>query len=134
VWTTFGGLATILQWALQELDWIDPMIASSSMALNVTLLLIAGAYQFSPLKRMCLARCRSPITFLLSEWRPRSGGAFAMGLRHGTSCTGCCWALMLLAFVGGVMNIAWIAAISFAVGIEKLPRAASCWGNCSAWR
>jgi predicted metal-binding membrane protein len=120
VWTTFGGLATVLQWMLQSLDWVDPMIVSSSVALNVALLLIAGAYQFSPLKRMCLAQCRSPVGFLLAEWKPRVGGAFTMGLRHGTSCTGCCWALMLLAFVGGVMNIAWIAALSFAVGIEKL--------------
>ncbi|GAB3757666.1 DUF2182 domain-containing protein [Ramlibacter monticola] len=120
VWSTYAGLATALQWVLQSLNWVDPMIVSTSMALNVGLLLIAGAYQFSPLKRVCLAQCRSPLGFLLADWKPRAGGAFAMGLRHGASCTGCCWALMLLAFVGGVMNIAWIAALSLAVAIEKL--------------
>ena len=120
VWSTYAALATALQWVLQSVAWVNPMIVSTSVALNVGLLLIAGAYQFSPLKRVCLAQCRSPIGFLLADWRPRAGGAFAMGLRHGASCTGCCWALMLLAFVGGVMNIAWIAALALAVAIEKL--------------
>ena len=120
VWAGFGGAATALHWVLQRLGWVDPMIASTSLALNAGLLLLAGAWQFSPLKQVCLAQCRTPLGFLVAEWRPRVAGAFAMGLRHGLLCTGCCWALMLLLFVGGVMNIAWIAALSLAVAIEKL--------------
>ncbi|WP_255429273.1 DUF2182 domain-containing protein [Ramlibacter albus] len=120
VWSAFSGAATALQWALQRADWVDPMIVSTSPALSASLLLIAGAYQFSPLKRVCLSHCRTPVGFLLGEWRPGRAGAFAMGLRHGGLCTGCCWALMALLFVGGVMNIAWIAALSVAVAIEKM--------------
>jgi predicted metal-binding membrane protein len=120
VWTAFSAAATALQWLLQWLDWVDPMIVSTSAALNAALLLIAGAYQFSPLKRVCLARCRTPMGFLLGEWRAGAGGAFTMGLRHGLFCMGCCWALMALLFVGGVMNLAWIAALAVAVAMEKM--------------
>ncbi|MBA2960541.1 DUF2182 domain-containing protein [Ramlibacter sp. MAH-25] len=120
VWCAFSALATALQWALQWLDWVDPMIVSTSAGLNAALLLIAGVYQFSPLKRMCLAKCRTPVGFLLGEWRPHVAGAWTMGLRHGVLCAGCCWALMALLFVGGAMNIAWVAALSVAVAIEKM--------------
>jgi predicted metal-binding membrane protein len=120
VWTAFSASATAFQWLLQDLDWVDPMIVSTSVPLTACLLVIAGIYQFSPLKRMCLAQCRAPMAFLVAEWRPGAGGAFAMGLRHGLLCAGCCWALMVLLFVGGVMNIAWVAALSVAVAIEKL--------------
>jgi predicted metal-binding membrane protein len=120
VWSVFAAGAVALQWLLQRLDWVDPMIVSTSAALSAGLLLIAGIYQFSPLKRMCLARCRSPLAFLMGEWRPHVRGAFVMGLRHGLSCLGCCWALMVLLFVGGAMNLAWIAALSVAVAIEKM--------------
>ena len=82
------------------------MAASRSVWLTAALLLLAGIYQFSPLKQVCLARCRSPIGFLLGEWRPGARGALVMGLRHGLFCLGCCWALMALLFVGGVMNLA----------------------------
>jgi predicted metal-binding membrane protein len=102
------------------MEWIDPMIVSTSAALNSLLLLVAGVYQFSPLKRTCLAKCRTPMGFLLGEWREGSRGGFVMGLRHGLFCVGCCWALMALLFVGGVMNLAWIAALSIAVAIEKM--------------
>jgi predicted metal-binding membrane protein len=118
-WTAFSAVATALQWLLQWRGWVDPMIASRSRALDVVLLLVAGAYQFSPLKRVCLARCRTPLGFLVGGWRPGLGGAFAMGLRHGLFCLGCCWALMALLFVGGVMNIAWVAALALAVALEK---------------
>lgn len=120
VWSGFSALATLLQWLLQWMDWVDPMIVSTSPLVSGSLLVIAGVYQFSPLKRMCLARCRTPIGFLLAEWKPGRQGAFTMGLRHGLQCTGCCWAMMLLLFVGGVMNIGWVAALSVAVAIEKL--------------
>ena len=119
-WSAFSVLATALQWLLQWIDWVDPMIVSTSPLLTTLLLLIGGIYQFSRLKRTCLAKCRTPVAFLLGEWRPGVRGAFGMGWRHGLQCVGCCWALMALLFVGGVMNIAWIAALSVAVGIEKM--------------
>ena len=120
VWFGFSAGATVAQWAFQAIGWLDPMIVSTSAWLTGGLLLIAGVYQFSPLKRMCLSRCRTPVGFLLGEWRPGARGAFVMGLRHGLFCVGCCWALMALLFVGGVMNLAWIAALSVAVLLEKL--------------
>lgn len=120
VWSGFSTAAVAAQWALQAMGWIDPMIVSTSATLNALLLLVAGVYQFSPLKRICLAKCRTPIGFLLGEWREGSRGGFVMGLRHGLFCVGCCWALMALLFVGGVMNLAWIAALSLAVAIEKM--------------
>ena len=120
VWFGFSAGATAAQWVFQALDWVNPMIVSTSPALTAALLLVAGVYQFSPLKRTCLSRCRTPMGFLLGEWRAGVRGAVVMGLRHGSYCLGCCWALMALLFVGGVMNLAWIAALSVAVAIEKL--------------
>lgn len=120
VWAGFSIVATGLQWALQAAGQTNAMVASRSAALTGLLLLVSGLYQFSPLKRLCLARCRSPIGFLLGEWRPGARGGFTMGLRHGAACVGCCWAMMALLFVGGAMNLAWIAALAVAVAIEKL--------------
>jgi predicted metal-binding membrane protein len=120
IWSLFSVVAALAQWLLQRAGWVDPMIVSTSASLTASLLLIAGVYQFSPLKRMCLAGCRTPLGFLLGEWRAGVGGAFVMGLRHGLFCVGCCWALMALLFVGGVMNLAWVAALSVAVALEKL--------------
>ena len=120
VWFIFSAGATAAQWALQAMGWVNPMIVSTSTVLTALLLLIAGVYQFSRLKHVCLSRCRTPLGFLLGEWRAGVRGAFVMGLRHGLFCVGCCWALMALLFVGGVMNLAWIAALSIAVAIEKL--------------
>ena len=120
VWVVFSAGATAAQWALQAMGWVNPMIVSTSTLLTAVLLLIAGVYQFSRLKQVCLSRCRTPMGFLLGEWRAGLYGAFVMGVRHGLMCLGCCWALMALLFVGGVMNLAWIAALSIAVAIEKL--------------
>ena len=120
VWFAFSAAATALQWAFQAMGWVSPMLVSTSAVLTGSLLVIAGLYQFSPLKKVCLSGCRSPIGFLLGEWRAGASGAFVMGLRHGLLCVGCCWALMMLLFLGGVMNLAWIAALSVAVAIEKL--------------
>jgi len=120
VWVAFSAGATAAQWALQAMGWVNPMIVSTSTLLTAVLLLVAGVYQFSRLKQVCLSRCRTPMGFLIGEWRPGLQGAFVMGLRHGLFCLGCCWALMALLFVGGVMNLAWIAALSVAVSIEKL--------------
>jgi predicted metal-binding membrane protein len=84
------------------------------------ILIAAGLYQWTPLKQACLRRCRSPLDFIMTEWRSGSRGALSMGLRHGVFCLGCCWMLMLLLFVGGVMNFAWIAGIALFVLVEKL--------------
>ena len=120
MWAGFSAAASALQWALQALGWVDPMMARASPWLTAALLAIAGVYQFSPLKKVCLAHCRTPFGFLLGEWRPGVAGAFRMGARHGLVCIGCCWAVMALLFVGGVMNLAWIAALSIVVAIEKM--------------
>ena len=122
VWIAFSTTATLMQWVLQWMEWVDMMIVSTSATLSGALLLVAGIYQFSPFKRVCLAHCRTPIGFLLGDWRAGVLGAFVMGLRHGLFCLGCCWSLMVLLFVGGVMDIAWIAALSIAVAIEKMAR------------
>ena len=120
VWLGFGTLGVTAQWVLQHSGLVDAMAVSRSSPLTAVLLLLAGVYQFSPLKRACLLSCRSPMGFLLGQWRPGVGGGFTMGLRHGLLCLGCCWALMGLLFVGGMMNVPWVAALAVAVAIEKL--------------
>jgi predicted metal-binding membrane protein len=120
LWTAFSGAATATQWALQSEGLISPMIVSTSPALSGMLLIVAGVFQFTPLKTACLSTCRSPLGFLMSYWRGGLLGASRMGLRHGLNCLGCCWALMALLFVGGVMNLLWIAALTVLVGIEKV--------------
>jgi len=121
VWALFSLAATALQWALQPLGLIAPgMMSLRGGALAGALLIIAGLYQFTPLKHDCLRQCRAPAVFLSRYWQPGTGGAWAMGLRHGTFCLGCCWALMALLFVGGVMNLYWIAGLALLVAVEKL--------------
>jgi len=120
VWTAFSLLGIGLQWGFQSVGLTTHMIASSSPWLTAVLLLIAGVFQFTPLKTACLRHCRTPMGFLLTDWRDGLGGAWIMGVRHGGFCLGCCWALMLLLFVGGVMNLLWIAALMGLVIVEKL--------------
>lgn len=119
-WTVFSVVATAIQWGLQAVGWVDPMIVSRSPWLSAVLLAGAGLYQFTAVKRACLAQCRSPVGMLVSHWRSGILGALQMGLRFGAFCLGCCWALMALLFVGGVMNLAWITALSIVVAIERL--------------
>ena len=119
-WVGFATAGTALQWLLQHSGLVDPMAVSRSTLLTVLLLLLAGLYQFSPLKRACLRSCRTPLGFLIGYWRAGVRGAFTMGLRHGALCLGCCWALMGLLFIGGMMNVAWVAALAIAVAVEKL--------------
>ncbi len=97
------------------------MIVSRSDWLTGGLLVLAGLYQWTPLKQACLRHCRTPLGFLMAEWRDGVRGAFAMGLRHGLYCAGCCWALMLLLFVAGVMNPVWIVFLTVLVALEKWP-------------
>jgi predicted metal-binding membrane protein len=120
VWTAFSIVATALQFALEKSALLSPMMESASAALSGALLAAAGIYQWMPVKQACLARCRSPLEFMLMQWRPGTRGAFVMGVRHGIYCVGCCWALMLLLFVGGVMNMAWIAVLAAFIFLEKI--------------
>jgi predicted metal-binding membrane protein len=96
------------------------MMVSTSPILGGTLLIVAGIFQFAPFKNSCLSYCRSPLSFLMTDWREGRLGALIMGLKHGVHCTGCCWFLMLLLFVAGVMNIWWIAILSIFVLLEKV--------------
>ncbi len=125
VWSAFSVLATAAQWGLHEAALLSPMLAATRPWLGGGLLLAAGTFQFTPLKQACLAKCRSPLGFLLTEWREGVRGALVMGVRHGGYCTGCCWALMALLLVGGVMNLVWVAALAAVVlGEKALPRGA----------
>jgi predicted metal-binding membrane protein len=120
VWIAFSGAAVLLQFGLEQVALLSPMMQMTSVALAGTVLIAAGLYQWTPLKQSCLRRCRSPLDFIMTEWRDGDAGAFVMGLRHGVFCVGCCWLLMLLLFVGGVMNLAWIAGLAAFVLIEKV--------------
>lgn len=118
VWTGFSLAATVLQYALQSVAIVSNGLQTTSLAGGI-ILVAAGIYQITPLKNVCLKRCRSPIGFFMTNWRDGARGAFAMGLEDGAFCTGCCWMLMALLFVAGVMNLAWVAAISVLVLLEK---------------
>jgi predicted metal-binding membrane protein len=118
VWTLFSVAATIAQWALQRAALLRGDLTAPPL-IGAAILVIAGVFQLTPLKDACLSNCRSPLGFFMTEWRGGSGGAFRMGLKHGVLCVGCCWALMALLFVMGVMNLAWVAALSAFVLIEK---------------
>jgi predicted metal-binding membrane protein len=120
VWTGFSFVAAAAQWFLHRKALLSPAMASQSAIFAGLLLLAAGIFQFAPLKHACLRQCRAPFEFIMTRWREGAGGAFRMGLEHGLFCAGCCWALMGLLFVAGVMNILWIAALSVLVGLEKL--------------
>lgn len=120
VWGAFSLAATLVQWSLERGGLISPETMSVGGALAGGILLAAGLYQLTPLKQTCLTRCRSPVTFLTAYWRPGSVGAFRMGAVHGVYCLGCCWFLMALLFVGGIMNPFWIGALALYVLFEKL--------------
>jgi predicted metal-binding membrane protein len=123
VWTGFSVLATLAQWGLHEAALLSPMMVSTSPILGGILLLAAGIFQWTPLKYACLKHCRSPLSFLMTDWREGYRGALIMGLKHGSYCTGCCWFLMALLFVAGVMNLLWVATITAFVLVEKaVPR------------
>jgi predicted metal-binding membrane protein len=120
VWSGFALAATLANWGLHTNSLLSSMMGeSTSTYLGGALLISAGVFQWSPLKYVCLTHCRSPIGFLMSEWREGTGGALKMGLRHGAFCVGCCWVLMALLFVLGVMNLLWIAALAGFVLLEK---------------
>ncbi len=119
-WTAFSVVATVLQWGLERAALLSPMMVSTSDLLGSILLIATGIYQLTPLKDACLEHCRSPLHFVMHHWRSGLGGALCMGIQHGMFCVGCCWFLMGLLFVGGVMNLLWIAAIGAFVLVEKV--------------
>ena len=119
VWFAFSLGATALEWGLDEDSLLSETMALGSMLLAGSILVAAGIYQWTPLKDTCLRHCRSPVSFLVQNWREGALGAIWAGVRHGSFCLGCCWMLMALLFVGGVMNLVWIGAIALLVLIEK---------------
>src|SRR5688572_15452354 len=120
VWAGFSLGATLLQRALASLLVLTPMMEPSTPVFAAAILLVAGMYQLTPLKQVCLQACRSPLSFLMQRWRNGRAGALRMGIEHGIYCLGCCWALMLLLFAGGVMNLLVIVALTVWVLVEKL--------------
>ena len=119
VWAGFSIVTVALQWGLEALALLSPLLVSASAVLGGGLLLAAGIYQLTPIKQACLKNCRSPLQFIMTRWRNGGGGAFHMGVEHGAYCVGCCWFLMGLLFFGGVMNLYWIIGLAVIVLIEK---------------
>jgi predicted metal-binding membrane protein len=119
VWGGFSHFAVALQWGLEAARLLSPMLETSERWLGAAFLVAAGLWQLTPLKARCLSQCRSPLSFLMTRWRPGRAGALRMGLEHGLFCLGCCWFLMALLFFGGVMNLFWIAGLALYVLLEK---------------
>lgn len=120
IWFGFSLTATALQWSLDRAGLLSADMASGSAALAGLLLIAAGLYQWTPLKQACLVQCRSPFEQITKYWSQNKFGPLLAGAMHGLFCLGCCWLLMALLFVGGLMNLLWIAALAFLVLIEKL--------------
>lgn len=132
VWLMFSIAATALHAWLESAGIVPASTMGSQVRwLSGATLVVTGLYQLSPLKNTCLSHCRAPAQFLSRHWRPGSRGAFRLGLLHGGYCIGCCWMLMALLFVGGVMNLAWIAALSLLVLAEKVLAAGRWVGYCA---
>lgn len=119
-WTGFSALSALTQWGLNNAALLSPAMGIDNRVLGGSLLFAAGVFQWTPLKYACLTRCRSPLGFLMNEWREGPGGSIIMGLRHGMYCVGCCWLLMALMFVVGAMNLLWMAIITVFVLLEKI--------------
>jgi len=120
LWIAFSAMAAVAQAVLSRASLLSSMGVSTSSDLSAALLLTAGFYQFSPWKYKCLSKCRAPMGFLLTEWRDGLHGAFVMGIRHAIYCTGCCWLIMAILFVAGVMNLTWIAVLTVIVLAERV--------------
>jgi predicted metal-binding membrane protein len=119
-WTAFSALATLAQWGLHEAALLSHTMVISNSFLGGILLLTSGVFQWTPFRDACMARCRSPLGFLLTDWREGNRGALIMGLKHGVYCVGCCWMLMTLSFVLGVMNLLWMAILTAFMLLEKV--------------
>lgn len=118
-WMGFSAAATLIQWGMHSVMLISPAMVGTSPLVGGAVLIAAGIYQWTPAKHACLSHCRSPLGFLLNEWREGARGALVMGLRHGLYCIGCCWLLMGVLFVVGVMNLLWVALLAVFVLLEK---------------
>jgi predicted metal-binding membrane protein len=129
VWTGFSAIATLAQWVLHNASLLSSSMAAVSPRAAGIALVLAGLYQLTPEKRACLQHCRNPIDFLMTAWRPGAAGSFWMGAHHGLYCLGCCWALMIVLFAVGLMNLVWVAAISALVLLEK-----TAWGGVTLAR
>jgi predicted metal-binding membrane protein len=132
VWGSFSLCATLAQWGLEVSGFISTTTMAASPILAAVILIAAGLYQISLAKQVCLTRCRSPVSFIAEHWRPGAASAFRMGLRHGGFCVGCCWFLMGLLFVGGIMNPFWIGGIALYVLLEKVAPHGTCLSRASA--
>ena len=121
-WTAFGAVAFLFDLGVHAAVTRSPWLYTHAYLISGNTLLLAGAFQFSPLKEACLRQCRNPGAFLLRYYRRGVDAAFATGLRHGAFCLGCCWALMLVAFAAGVANLAWMAALTVLMTVEKRAR------------
>ncbi len=121
-WTAFALVATLAQWALESALLLTPAMASATGVFGGIVLIAAGIYQWTPLKETCLRQCQTPLIFIQRHggFRREPGGSLTLGVQHGLYCIGCCWALMALLFVGGVMNLLWISGIAILVFVEKL--------------
>lgn len=120
VWTFYSLMITFIQWGLHHLALLSPMMVSANEFFSGSLLIIAGLYQWSPLKQRCLQLCRSPLSIITTQWKEGIVGAIKMGVKHGQYCLGCCWFLMAILFVTGVMNLKWILVLTALVMLEKL--------------
>ena len=120
VWVGFSALAVLFQWGLHSAALLSPTMVTTSPIVGAIILVAAGIFQFTAYKNQCLAHCRTPMGFILTEWRDGRSGALRMGIKHGRYCLGCCWFLMALLFVAGVMNLLWVAIIAAFVLIEKV--------------
>ncbi|MDG1733224.1 MAG: DUF2182 domain-containing protein [Thalassotalea sp.] len=119
IWTVYSLAITLLQWWLHHLALLSPMMISNSQNFSALILIIAGLYQFSPLKKSCLQLCRSPLSVISKQLMPGSLNAIKFGIKHGQYCVGCCWSLMAILFVTGVMNLHWILLLTLMVIVEK---------------
>ena len=117
VWSGFSVVVTLLQWMLDRLALLSSALATTNGLIAGAILIAAGVYQLTPLKQACLRGCRSPLEFISRHW---NSGPFGIGLRHGIYCVGCCWMMMLLLFVGGIMNLIWVAVIATSILVEKV--------------
>lgn len=120
VWSGFSVVAAVAQWWLHRAALLSAAMVSTSGVLAGMVLIVAGIFQFTPLKNACLSRCRGTLEFVMTRWREGAAGALRMGIEHGAFCAGCCWALMALLFVLGVMNLFWVAALTGLVCFEKI--------------
>jgi predicted metal-binding membrane protein len=120
LWTLTGALGYAADIAIQSLPRTFPVLQTYGALIGGMTLVIAGIYQLTPLKYLCLSQCRSPLGFLLNSWRDGAWGAFRMGVHHGLYCLGCCWSLMVVLFVVGTMNLVWMGILSIIIFVEKI--------------